>query len=68
MSQTRPSALKQQNALVSDVEVQEETETGYELRFITSNCMAGMPLLGVFDGEGEFSGVCLEVIRFLCVL
>ncbi|XP_050685917.1 fibrocystin-L-like isoform X2 [Eriocheir sinensis] len=60
VSQTRPSALKQQNVLVSDVEVQEETETGYELRFITSNCMAGMPLLGVFDGEADNS--LLEVL------
>lgn len=53
--QTRPSALKQQGILVDDVEVKDETEEGYTLRFVTSNCMSGMPLLGIFDGAGDYS-------------
>ena len=28
-------------------------EEGYTLHFITTNCMAGMPLLGVIEGEGK---------------
>ncbi|XP_045124918.1 fibrocystin-L-like [Portunus trituberculatus] len=51
---TRPSALKLQGILVDDVVVEEsETDESYSLKFVTTNCMGGMPLLAVFEGEAD---------------
>ncbi|XP_063846340.1 fibrocystin-L-like isoform X1 [Scylla paramamosain] len=55
VTQTRPSALKMQGILVDDVVVEDEVENGYSLKFLTTNCMAGMPLLAAFDGEADNS-------------
>ena len=64
VSQSRPSALKQQGVLIRDVEVKDVVEEGYTLHFITTNCMAGMPLLGVVEGEGKI----LMVINIIVLL
>ncbi|MPC86869.1 hypothetical protein E2C01_081706 [Portunus trituberculatus] len=56
---TRPSALKLQGILVDDVVVEEsETDESYSLKFVTTNCMGGMPLLAVFEGEGTDGCLC----------